>query len=266
MLSRIALLAAMLLAARSVFAAENVPSMPTLCRQNTPLVRELWQQGTYDTSPDVAALMVDVIDGKLPQVRQRLAAMKPDEVAHWRQTAMLTAVYAGQANVVDALLDDGAAVDGMGWLPPFKPSFYRQTVNSMKRDPRFGGPNTVNGLTAVGLLNNREQHYGPALPIAAECGDVATLDVLLRHHAHVMARQAPNIADALDMATMNGDAAIVQRLLDHGANACAHDRLGRERMLKAKRKFIPLAEVGRRAGLPANLTARLICPDVASAH
>lgn len=266
MFSRIALLVGALLLAFPVFATDHVPSAAALCRQNKPLVRELWQQGTYDTSPDVAALMVDVIDGKLPQVRQQLAAMKLDEVAHWRQTAMLTAVWAGQAAMVNGLLDDGAAVDGMGWLPPFKPSFYRQTVDSMKRDPRFGGPSTVNGLAAGGLLNNQSQHYGPALPIAAECGDMATVDVLLRHHAHVTARQTPNIADALDMATMNGDAAIVQRLLDHGANACAHDHLGRERMLKTSRKFIPLAEVGRRAGLPANLTARLICPDVASAH
>ncbi|MFC5436524.1 hypothetical protein ACFPME_08145 [Rhodanobacter umsongensis] len=45
MLPRIALLAAMLLAAHPVSATDDVPSMPTLCRQNTPLVRQLWQQG-----------------------------------------------------------------------------------------------------------------------------------------------------------------------------------------------------------------------------
>ncbi len=266
MLSRIALPACALLLTVPAFARDNVPSARELCHQAIPTVRDLWRRDLYDAPPAVAALMVDVIDGKLPQARQQLAALKPADVAHWRQTAMLTAVYAGQAAIVDALLDDGAAVDDMGWLPPFKPSFYRQTVDSLKQDLRFGGPSTVNGLAAGGPLHNQGQHYGPALPIATECGDVATVDVLLRHHAHVMAREAPNIADALDMATVNGDAAIVQRLLDHGANACAHDRLGRERMLKANRKFTPLAEVGRRAGLPADLTTRLICPVVASAH
>ncbi|MFC5436525.1 hypothetical protein ACFPME_08150 [Rhodanobacter umsongensis] len=210
--------------------------------------------------------MVVAIDGKLPQVRQQLVALKPGDLAFWRQTAMLTAVWAGQAAVVDGLLNDGAAVDGMGWLPPLKHDFYQQTVGTMEQDPRFGGPAAVNQLEAAGLVSNQRTQLGPALPIATECGDVAMLDVLLRHHADVQARQAPNTADALDMATVEGNAAIVRRLLDHGANACTHDRLGRERMLKASRKFIPLAEVGRRAGLPADLAARLICPAVASTH
>ena len=266
MLPRIALLVVTLFHACSVFATDNAPSPATLCRQSTPVIRELWKQGTYDTSPEVAALMVDTIDGKLPQVRQQLATLKSDDAARWRQAAMLTAVWAGQATVVDGLLDDGAAVDGISWMPPYKHNFYQQTLGAMKQDPRFGGPVTVNQLKAAGIVSNQSSQLGPALPVAAECGDVSTVDVLLRHHADVMARQAPNIADALDTATVNGNAAIVQRLLDHGANACTHDHLVRERTLKSQRKFIPLAEVGRHAGLPANLTARLICPVVASTH
>jgi hypothetical protein len=263
--SRIALLASVLLMTAPAFARNTTPSGPEICREAIPTIREAWQHDIYDAPPVVAALMVDVIDGKLPQTRERLGALTPAEARRWRQTAMLTAVNTGQAAIVDALLDDGAAVDGTGWLPPFKPDFYRQTVDSMKRDPRLR-PNTGDGFATRGLLTNQGQHYGPALPIAAECGDVATVDVLLRHHANVMARQAPNIADALDMAIVNGDAAIVQRLLDHGATACPHDRLGRARMLKAKRKFTPLAEIGRRAGLPAALAARLSCPAVAATH
>lgn len=266
MLSRIALLASTLLLTAPAFATNTAPSGPEICHRAIPAIRDAWQHDAYEAPPAAAALMVDVIDGKLPQARERLAALKPAEAAQWRQTAMLTAAYAGQAATVDALLDDGAAVDGMAWLPPFKPAFYRQTVDGMKHDPRFGSPNAVNGLAARGLLSNRGRNYGPALPIAAECGDVATVDVLLRHHANVMAREAPDSADALDAATVNGNAAIVQRLLDHGANACSHDRLGRERMLKARRAFISLAEIGRRAGLPAGLTARLNCPVVATAH
>lgn len=264
MLARIALLVSTLLLSAPVLAKGNAPSSAQLCRQTRPLVHDQWQLGHLDASPAVDALMVDAIDGQLPQTRRRLAQLKPVEVAHWRQLAMLTAAYAGQAAVVDALLDDGAEVDGMGWVPPFKPSFYGQTVDDMKHDPRFGGPARVDGLAATGLLDNRGRRYGPALVIATQCGDLATVDVLLRHHADVTARQAPNIADALDTAVVEGNAAIVQRLLEHGATACMHDRLVQQRALKDKRRFIPLAEIGRRAGLPDELAARLRCPAVAS--
>jgi hypothetical protein len=250
MLSRIALLAWALLSIAPAF-ARDAPSARELCHQAIPIVRNLWQRDLYDASPAVNVLMVDVIDGKLPQARRQLARLKPSEVARWRQLAMLTAAYAGQAIVVDALLDDGAEVDGMGWIPPFKPSFYRRTVDGMKHDPRFGGPAGVDGLAATGLLDNRDRRYGPALVIATQCGDLATVDVLLRQHADVTARQAPNIADTLDTAVMEGDAAIVQRLLDHGASACAHDRL---------------AQIGHRAGLSDELAAHLRCPAVMSAH
>jgi ankyrin repeat protein len=208
------------------------------------------------TSPEHASLLADAGDGRLDEVRRKLSAMSADEAIRWRQSAMMFAVQSGQSDVVAALLDDGADANATALLPGYKKEFFSRTLNpSMRRT-----------FVENGMLNDHDTLFGPALPIAASCGDVATVDALLRHHADVMARQAPNIADALDTATMEGNAAIVQRLLDHGANACMHDRLGRERMLKADRKFIPLAEVGRRAGLPADLTARLICPAMASAH
>ena len=163
MLPRIALLVVTLFLACPVFATDNAPSAATLCRQSTPVIRELWKQGTYDTSPEVAALMVDTIDGKLPQVRQQLATLKSDDEARWRQAAMLTAVWVGQATVVDGLLNDGAAVDGIGWLPPYKHSFYQQTVGAMKQDPRFGGPVAVNQLKAAGIVSNQGTQLGPAL-------------------------------------------------------------------------------------------------------
>lgn len=258
------LLASALLLAAPAFAKNAAPSGPEICRHAIPTLRESWQLGAYDAPPQLVALMLDVVDGKLPQVREQLAAVNPDTAASWRQIAMLTASSTGQPAIVDALLDDGAAVDGTGWLPPFKSRFHQQVVEGMKHDARFGGPASIDALAASGLTRNEGHRYGPALPIAAACGDVVTVDVLLTHHAQVMARQAPDIADALDAATMNGDAAIVQRLLDHGANACVHDRLGRVRMLKNRRAFISLAEVGRRAGLPTALTLRLSCPSVAT--
>lgn len=261
MLSRIAWLAWALLLITPAYARDNPPSLLEFCRQNTPVIRDLWLHDLYDAPPGVAALMVNVIDGKLPQVRQQLAELKPAEVPQWRQTAMLTAVWARQATIVDALLDDGAAVDGLGWIPPFKPSFYQQTVGNMQQDPRFGGPAGVKGLAAAGIVSNQGQRLGPALTTAAECGDVATLDVLLRHHANVMARQAPNVVDALTVATVHGDAAVVQHLLDHGADPCIDDR-----HIQLRKPGASLAGIGRRNDLPETLVQRLACPPVASAH
>lgn len=159
----------------------------------------------YVVPPNVSALMVDVIDGKLPQVRRRLAAMSPADAKHWRQTALLTATWAGHASLVDALLDHGAAVDGKAWTPPLKSRFYKATANAMK---------------------HRRQRLGPALPVAAGCGDAATLRVLLHHHAAV--NQTNHLhhrgVDALFFAVMTGDADSVRVLLDHGANPCGDDR------------------------------------------
>lgn len=232
MLSRLALLASALLLSGPILAKDNVPSTRDLCRQTTPVVRNLWLHDLYDAPPGVATLMVDVIDGKLPQTRQRLAELKPAEVARWRQTAMLTAVWAGQAAIVDALLDDGAAVDEMGWIPSFKSSFYRETVGDMQQDPRFGGPAGVKGLAAAGLLSNQGQRLGPALTTATECGDVATV---------------------------HGGAPIVQRLLDHGAAPCIDDR-----QIQSRKPGASLASIGRRNHLPETLVQRLACPSIAS--
>ena len=223
----------------------------------------------------MVTLMVNVIDGKLAQVRQQLKDMPPVDARRWRQSAFITAVYAGQSGVVKGLLDDGADVNGISRMPPFKPGFFGQVVGGMKHDLRYGGPGAVDGMAKTGLLENQGQILGPALPVAASCGDIETVDVLLRHHADVMARQAPNIEDALDAATLQGNVAMVRNLLDHGANSCIHDHHLRElmrndpafrkRTLATKRDFT-LAAIGRRAGLPADLTARLICPVDASTY
>ena len=264
------LLSAMLLANRAV-ANDKLPPAP--CHQAITVGRTLWLKGTMAAPPDVVMLTINVIDGKLAQVRQQLKGMPPADVRRWRQYAFITAVYAERSGVVEGLLDDGADVNGISRMPPFKPGFFGQVVGGMKHDPRFGGPGAVNGMAKSGLLENQDQILGPALPVAASCGDIETVDVLLRHHANVMRRQAPNIEDALDAATLQGNATIVRSLLDHGANACTHDHLLRERMRndpalreRATKRDFTLAAIGRRAGLPADLTMRLICPVDASTH
>ncbi len=255
MSNRFVALAFGLLLATSATASDELPLANT-CRTERATVSVDSLVGQLATSPEHASLLADAGDGRLTVLRRKLSAMPHNEATRWRQSAMMFAVQAGQSDVVAALLDDGADANASALLPGYKEEFLSHTLD----------PSMRKTFARNGMLNDHGTLVGPALPIAANCGDVATVDALLSHRADVMARQVPNIADALDAATLNGNAAIVQRLLDHGANACAHDRLGRERMPKAKRKFIPLAEIGHRAGLPAVLTARLTCPAVASAR
>lgn len=259
MLTRLVLTACALCMLQPAIAAEPAPAT-NLCRQVLPTIRELWQHGAYDAPPAVAAVMVDAIDGKLPRVRAGLATLPVAEQARWRQLAMLTAANAYQPAVVDGLLDDGAAVDASAWLPPFKPAFHQQTLIDMEHDPRFGGPGTVKALQSAGIVDkNRGQRLGPALPLVAQCGDVATLDVLLRHHAKVMLREAPNVADGLTVAVVHGHADIVQRLLDHGADVCADDS-------RIRKPGATLASIGRRQHLTDALVQRLTCHAAIAAH
>lgn len=265
MLSRIALLSLGMALTTRAIAAASAPPLREICVQSTPTIRKMWSKGAYDAPPAVATLMVDAIDGKLYEARQQLQAMKPVDAQRWRQTAMLAAAWTGQSAVVDGLLDDGAAVNGLGWIPPYKPTFFGQTVDTMKRDSRFGAPTAVKGMMASGMVGNRGESTGPALMAATECGDLVTLDVLLHHHANVAQRVAPNIVDALTEATIDGDAPVVQRLLDHGADPCADDRhIAQFHLKHPTRSTHTLAQIGRHARFPAALIARLTCPAVAA--
>ena len=222
------------------------------------MIRELWQYDLYDAPPAVATVMVDAIDGKLPQVRQGLAALSPDEQAHWRQVAMLTAAAAYQPSVVDGLLDDGAAVNDTVRLPPFKKSFEHQVENAMAQDPRMG-PDVVKGFKAAGVMRNDGYVIGPALLSATSCDDPATLDVLLRHHANVAVRtipwpkpDVPRSSYALLISVVQGHADIAQHLLDHGADVCASNRL-------IRKPGATLATIGQHSHLPDALIRRLTC-------
>lgn len=263
MLARLALISCALCVLQPALAAEPAPASVNICRQALPTIRNLWQQDLFDAPPAVATVMVDAIDGKLPQVRQGLAALP--EQAHWRQVAMLTASSAYQPAVVEGLLDDGAAADAAALLPPLKQAFYRQTLDAAGRDPRFGGPATVKALQARGLIDNSANLFGPALIVASNCDDTATLNVLLRHHANVMVRaaaspkpDAPRGPYALTIAVVQGYPDIAQRLLDHGADACASNRL-------IRKPGTTLASIGKHNHLPDALIQRLACP-AADAH
>lgn len=253
MLTRLVLITSAFCMVQTAIAAEPAPVVGNICQQVLPTIRELWQHDVYAAQPAAAAVMVDAVDGKLPRVRAGLAALPVAEQARWRQLAMLTAANAYQPAVVDGLLEDGAVVDGTARLPPLKSAFHQQMLASLEHDPRFAGPGTVKALQSAGLLdNNRGQLLGPALPLVVQCDDVATLDILLRHHASVMLRAAPNVVDALTVAVINGNGTIASRLLDHGADVCADDHL-------IRKPGATLASIGRRQHLPDALVQRLVC-------
>ena len=129
----------------------------------------------------------------------------------------------------------------------------------MEHDSRYGGPGAVKAMQSTGILDsNRGSLVGPMVPMAASCRDMATLDVLLRHHANPLARNAPNVADALTLAAVNGDAALVTFLLDHGADVCADDR-------HFRKPGITLASIGRHNHLPEAVVQRLACHEPATA-
>jgi hypothetical protein len=255
-LARLALIACVLCVLQSAIAADSAPSSENFCRQQLPSIHDIWLHGLFDAPPAASAAMVDAIDGRLPQVRQSLATLPVTEQARWRQVAMLTAASSYQPVVVDGLLDDGANVDGQALLPPFKQAFADQVLDAAGHDPRFGGPATIKALQSRGLVENKANPYGPALVIAGNCDDTATLAVLLRHHADVMIR-APHSVDALTAAVVEGQAESVQYLLDHGADVCASNRL-------IRKPGATLASIGKRTHLPEALIQRLNCPTTAT--
>ncbi|MEO6968130.1 MAG: hypothetical protein ABI132_06705 [Rhodanobacteraceae bacterium] len=129
--------------------------------------------------------MVDATDGKISKVRRAFDAMAPSEAARWRQVAMYTAAGQGQSAVVDALLDDGATVDGSAEIPSLNMGSYQRTVDALSRDPRIGAK-AVKGMQASGIVSNQPQESGPVIFVAIGCNDLATVNVLLRHHASPM--------------------------------------------------------------------------------
>ena len=302
MLSRIALLAFGLLLTRQASADDNRPFQPPLvCQYQTVLMRRLALQGAFDVPPAINALMVNVIDGKLSQARQQLSTMSTADAVRWRQSALVIAAYARNPAMVAGLLDGGALVDGQGALPDLKRKVRDELMAEVKKDPKWAtvdpDPKTAPELDAVLLFDGRLD--GPVAAIAAQCGDLATLDVALNHHANlktriphsndvvVMAVLADNpmivkrlldhgadptsaptgSTDGLNAAIVEGKSAMVTLLLDHGADPCAEDR-SRQRRHDAyqarhpreKSPLISAAEMARRKNLPDDVVSRLTCP------
>ncbi|GAB2537153.1 ankyrin repeat domain-containing protein [Rhodanobacter koreensis] len=271
MLSRIALLALGLLFAKQAIADGSQQFQPPMaCQYQTVLMHRLALQSAFDVPPEINALMVNVIDGKLPQVRQQLSTMSTADAARWKQSALIIAAYANNSTIVKGLLNDGAAVDGSGWMPDLKQSFHDQAVEEIRKDPNWEtNPRPDTGFKEAAVLSFpvKAGLDGTALIIAARCNDIATLDVLLHHHADVDVNPFPNGMNALEVAVSLGNTATVQRLLEHGADVCIEDRLIHQRQLERKMNhFSTIADWGRRRKLPGNVVASLTCPAFDSGH
>ena len=218
MLSRMALLLIGLLVAGATTATEKPRTSPTfICTSQTALARALAAHGAFAAPPAINALIVDVIDGKLTQVRQQLDGMDPGDAARWRQSALVIAAYARDPLMFAGLLDDGAVIDGQGVLPDLDSKFRDQLLAEVKKDPKWEtsdpDPKTARDLDALLMFDGRLE--GPALTIAAQCGDLATLDVALSHHANL---RPPHGNDVMAMAVIANNPAVVKRLLDDGAD------------------------------------------------
>lgn len=212
----------LLLASRANAAlGDELPSPNQMCHESTALGRDVWRGNFFVAPPDVSALMVDVIDGKLPQVRRRLSEMPSTDAVRWRQSALIIATYAGQSELVDELLNEGAAVNEKGWMPPYRQEFFDHMIGGLDQDPRFGGSHAIKNMRNSGLIENNGESFGSALITATQCDDAPTVKVLLRHHADPATRLDPTGADVLLMAIVDGDTTIVRDLLDHGVDVCA---------------------------------------------
>lgn len=285
--ARAAFLALSLLLASPVLAGP-APTPASFCPVQTTLMRELARRADFDVPPAINQLMVNVIDGKLQQVRQQLAAMPPTSAARWRQSALIIATYARQPAVVEAMLDDGAKVNDRGSLPTLKCKLKTQAQKSIQADPNAWTPTAkprTQSYEGVFLAFGNARLDGPALFTATQCADVPTMEILLRHHADVDAKPAANVVSPLAFAVGTPDATSAKLLLDHGANpdrallsATALDHAGMVELLLdhgadpcrsnrlIRKPGATLASIGKKQGIPDVLWKRLVCPTNANSH
>jgi hypothetical protein len=219
---------------------------PQPCKDGSAIARETYRLHLTDATPAMEDVLVAAIDGRLDALRTMLAPLPADQRDRWRQAALLQAVMAGQTAVADGLLTDGADPDGSARLPALKAAFVEAALEQDKplRD----------AATRTGARYAPPGTYGAPIVVAADCGDRQMADLLLRHKAAATISEPASGVDALALATLHGDAYMVQALLDHGATACAFDAY-----LRAHGSRLSPREIGKRAGLPDELVERLVC-------
>ena len=235
----------------------------SLCHSARLLTLQTWQNGLYAAPPDVSSIMVDAMDGNTSAVRKALVHGNTKDIIRWRQLAMFEAVLAGQTDVVDALLDDGAKADSSALVPPLKSAYYSGAVDQMAKDI---GRKDIKSLQVAGLMNNEAQQTGPAIYAAIDCDDVGTVNVLLRHGADPMRKLNVHGADPFIMAVVDGDADITQVFLDRGADPCLEDRRHADSAKSYHLTRWTISGIGVSAGLPTSLIQSLTCRTLQSSN
>ena len=219
MLSMLAALPLMLGSANAVADSDH-------CASTAAAVRSSVADGELDLSPHIRALLLDVTDDKRHAVEndvQRLRAeLDKQQMSRWLDWSLFTATYNNRSAIAEWLVEQGANVDAH----PLEPTF-------------DGGQKFPS------------ERMWPPVEQAAACGNVATLKVLLAHHADMYGSiQEPSpMPGPLLQAIIGRHQATVETLLDYGYDPClirANYYLGP-----------PAAEMAKRQGLTDTVIKRL---------
>lgn len=228
------------------------------CRQVRILEQQTWQLRIYAVSPAISDAMLAAVTGETDKMRAGLAALPPDQIARWRQTALFLAVTSNHPDAVRTLIVDGADPNARAWIPPYTNRYYRRLVAYMSGDPRFGGHSTIRYFQDKSLMQNKGQWFPHMLIQAAKCNETQVIEALIQGGASVRARLSSGL-QALDIAVIQGNADAARILLDRGADPCDFAHRMVKHAHRARRKLHDLADIARKQGLPAQLVARLAC-------
>lgn len=233
-------------------AASHPAAVPVnMCLQERTTFPPAVLASSFDITPAQAAVLMSAARGQLAATRRALVALPASEQDSWREQALMAATHYGQTNVVAGLLDDGAGIEQTVVRPALKPAV------THRLDPRLRAVAEATGVQPVRI--------GPALSEAVDCGDEATVTLLLRRGARADRVGPSHAVDMLTDAVIHGNAPITRALLDHHASPCVFDLHARRFATNSGKPAKTLEALGERAGLPAALTGRLTCPQ-ATAH
>lgn len=197
-----------------------------VCAKTAPNARYAIAHDQFVMPPKVKALLLDIADGNQPavsdDVQQMHAAFDSKQMSRWLDWALFEATYFNKASTAEWLIAQGADVNAT----PLQPAF-------------------------TGDSHPPEKMWSP-LQQAADCGNSAVLEVLLRHGADMYAsiRQSEPMPGALLLAIIGVHERAIDVLLDHGYDAC---------LVHANYypSDVTAAELARRRGLPDAVVQRL---------
>ena len=213
-----------------LFGSANTAGQNDYCVATASDMRVAIADGEANLPPGVRTLLLDITDGKQHAVENDVLHMRSgfdaEATSKWLNVALFHATFYNRPKIADWLIRQGANVDA----------------------------HTVNLAFAGSRHPNDGQMMWPPIEQAADCGNTATLNVLLAHHADMYSslhepRPEPG---ALLLAIMEKHEDAAEVLLDHGYNPCliySNYYPGPDRPTAA--------ELARRMGLSSSLVRRL---------